>query len=111
MIITYNDEKSHFQTTEHRENNGRWTAADGIDCRVNNKNVCDWVECLWSWDGRDGDWARAADVEEERRFLVWIESTWSDVVQSTGDARQLQVDVTASEHDNTHTWVGGVAYW
>jgi len=54
---------------------------------------------LLSGHCRDGDGTRAADVQEERSFLVWIESTRPDVVESTRYTRQLKVDITTPEHD------------
>jgi len=52
-----------------------------------------------SGDCGDGHWTSAADIEEERSFLVRIKSTRPDIVQSAGYAGQLKVDVATSEHN------------
>ena len=76
------------------------------------------IRRLWRWrlgmsvnvssgNCRDENWACAADVEEKRSFLVRVERTRSDVVQSAGHTRQLQIHVTTTEHStiSMNQWI------
>jgi len=56
-------------------------------------------ESLSSGDCGDGDGTCAADVEKERSFLVWVESTRPDVVQSARYTGQLEVNITTPEQN------------
>ena len=83
-------------------------AQQRLRLRIGNKNLivneifdslelgrsCDGQK-MRSWYFRDCYRGRWANVKEERRFLVWVERTRPNVVESTGYVFQFHVDETA----------------